>query len=94
MCKLFSIYSKSYCLRRHAGDLRWRRLLEDSPHGPVERMYRDARAMWLWRKALRNVQRITIARNRQKFWRKRPVSLHEGNPLTSRHRWLGTNSTS
>ena len=47
----------------------WRRAgspPNDSPYGPVERMYRDARAMWL-EEGAPNVQRITIARNCQKF---------------------------
>ncbi|WP_417165215.1 acyl-CoA dehydrogenase family protein [Senegalimassilia anaerobia] len=39
---------------------------EDSPYGPTERLYRDARAMWL-EEGAPNVQRITIARNCQKF---------------------------
>ena len=39
---------------------------EDSPYGPVERMYRDARALWL-EEGAPNVPRITIARNCQKF---------------------------
>ena len=34
---------------------------EDNPYGPVERMYRDARAMWL-EEGPRTVQRLTAAR--------------------------------
>ena len=66
MCKLFSIYSTRIVsdgmLEIFGGD----GYFEDSPYGPVERMYRDARAMWL-EEGAPNVQRITIARNCQKF---------------------------
>jgi len=34
---------------------------EDNPYGPVERMYRDARALW-FEEGPRTVQRLTIAR--------------------------------
>ena len=66
MCKLFSIYSTRIVsdgmLEIFGGD----GYFEDSPYGPVERLYRDARAMWL-EEGAPNVQRITIARNCQKF---------------------------
>ena len=66
MCKLFSIYSTRIVsdgmLEIFGGD----GYFEDSPYGPVERMYRDARAMWL-EEGAPNGQRITIARNCQKF---------------------------
>jgi acyl-CoA dehydrogenase len=39
---------------------------EDSPYGPTERLYRDCRAMWL-EEGAPNVQKITIARECQKF---------------------------
>ena len=35
---------------------------EDNPFGPVERLYRDARGMWL-EEGTPTVQRITIARD-------------------------------
>ncbi|WP_298632113.1 acyl-CoA dehydrogenase family protein [uncultured Porphyromonas sp.] len=61
MCKLFSIYSTRIVsdgmLEIFGGD----GYFEDSPYGPVERMYRDARAMWL-EEGAPTVQRITIAR--------------------------------
>ena len=66
MCKLFSIDAvklvSDEMLEIFGGD----GYFEDSPYGPVERMYRDARAMWL-EEGAPNVQRITIARNCQKF---------------------------
>ena len=66
MCKLFSIYSTRIVsdgmLEIFGGD----GYFEDSPYGPTERLYRDARAMWL-EEGAPNVQRITIARNCQKF---------------------------
>ena len=47
MCKLFSIYSTRIVsdgmLEIFGGD----GYFEDSPYGPTERLYRDARAMWL-----------------------------------------------
>jgi hypothetical protein len=36
--------------------------LEDCKYGPVERLYRDCRAMWL-EEGAPTVQRITISRN-------------------------------
>ena len=64
MCKLFSIYSTRIVsdgmLEIFGGD----GYFEDSPYGPVERMYRDARAMWL-EEGAPCVQRITIARECQ-----------------------------
>lgn len=66
MAKLFSIYCTRIVsdgmLEIFGGD----GYFEDCPYGPVERMYRDARAMWL-EEGAPNVQRITIARNCQKF---------------------------
>ena len=66
MCKLFSIYSTRIVsdgmLEIFGGD----GYFEDSPYGPTARLYRDARAMWL-EEGAPNVQRITIARNCQKF---------------------------
>ena len=35
---------------------------EDNPYGPVERMYRDARAMW-FEEGPRTVQRLTLVRD-------------------------------
>ncbi len=64
ICKLFSIYSTRIVsdgmLEIFGGD----GYFEDCPYGPVERMYRDARAMWL-EEGAPNVQRITIARGCQ-----------------------------
>ena len=39
---------------------------EDCEYGPVERLYRDSRAMWL-EEGTPTVQRITIARSCQKY---------------------------
>lgn len=39
---------------------------EDNPYGPVERLYRDCRAMWL-EEGAPTVQRITITRNTVKY---------------------------
>ena len=66
ICKLFSIDTvklvSDEMLEIFGGD----GYFEDSPYGPTERLYRDARAMWL-EEGAPNVQRITIARNCQKF---------------------------
>ena len=65
MCKLFSIYSTRIVsdgmLEIFGGD----GYFEDSPYGPTERLYRDAAPCA--RGGAPNVQRITIARNCQKF---------------------------
>jgi acyl-CoA dehydrogenase len=62
ICKLFSIYAvrivSDAMLEIFGGD----GYFEDCPYGPVERLYRDARAMWL-EEGTSSVQRITIARN-------------------------------
>jgi len=61
MCKLFSINTvklvSDYCLEIFGGI----GYFEDNPYGPVERMYRDCRAMWL-EEGPRSVQRLTAAR--------------------------------
>lgn len=61
MCKLFSINTvklvSDYCLEIFGGI----GYFEDNPYGPVERMYRDCRAMWL-EEGPRSVQRVTAAR--------------------------------
>ena len=66
MVKLFSIYATRVVsdgmLEVFGGD----GYFEDSPYGPVERLYRDARAMWL-EEGAPNVQRTTIASNCLKF---------------------------
>ena len=48
-------------------NLQRRQLLRGLPYGPTERLYRDARAMRHGSRRAPNVQRITIARNCQKF---------------------------
>lgn len=62
MCKLHSIKTvklvSDYCLEIFGGI----GYFEDNPYGPVERMYRDCRAMWL-EEGPPTVQRVTIARN-------------------------------
>ncbi|KAA8674717.1 acyl-CoA dehydrogenase family protein [Clostridium sp. MT-14] len=61
MCKLHSINTvklvSDYCLEIFGGI----GYFEDNPYGPVERMYRDCRAMWL-EEGPRSVQRLTAAR--------------------------------
>lgn len=61
MCKLFSIDTvklvSDYCLEIFGGI----GYFEDNPYGPVERMYRDCRAMWL-EEGPRTVQRLTASR--------------------------------
>ncbi len=61
LCKLFSIDStrlvSDEMLEIFGGD----GYFEDAPFGPTERLYRDARAMWL-EEGAPTVQRITIAR--------------------------------
>lgn len=61
MCKLFSIDTvklvSDYCFEIFAGI----GYFEDNPYGPVERMYRDCRAMWL-EEGPRTVQRLTASR--------------------------------
>ena len=67
MQAVLHLLSHPYRLRRHAGRIfGGDGYFEDSPYGPTERLYRDARAMWL-EEGAPNVQRITIARNCQKF---------------------------
>ena len=65
MCKLFSIYSTRIVsdgmLEIFGGD----GYFEDSPYGPVERLYRDARAMWLEEGASRSP---ATARNSAASW--------------------------
>jgi acyl-CoA dehydrogenase len=66
ICKLFSIDTTKQVsdamLEIFGGD----GYFEDSPYGPIERLYRDCRAMWL-EEGAPNVQRITIARSSQKY---------------------------
>ncbi|MCB2362520.1 acyl-CoA dehydrogenase family protein, partial [Clostridium estertheticum] len=61
MCKLHSINTvklvSDFCLEIFAGI----GYFEDNPYGPLERMYRDCRAMWL-EEGPRTVQRLTISR--------------------------------
>ena len=61
MIKLHSINTvktvSDYCLEIFAGV----GYFEDNPYGPVERMYRDCRAMWL-EEGPRTVQRLTVSR--------------------------------
>ncbi|MCM8710936.1 acyl-CoA/acyl-ACP dehydrogenase [Clostridium sp. SYSU_GA19001] len=61
MCKLHSINTvklvSDYCLEIFGGI----GYFEDNPYGPVERMYRDCRAMWL-EEGPRTVQRLTASR--------------------------------
>ena len=61
MCKLFSIDTvklvSDYCFEIFGGI----GYFEDNPYGPVERMYRDCRAMWL-EEGPRTVQRLTASR--------------------------------
>ncbi|MBF7082507.1 acyl-CoA dehydrogenase family protein [Desulfallas sp. Bu1-1] len=61
MCKLFGIDTvrevSDSCLEIFGGI----GYFEDNPYGPVERMYRDARALW-FEEGPRTVQRLTIAR--------------------------------
>lgn len=61
MCKLQSINTvklvSDYTLETFGGI----GYFEDNPYGPVERMYRDCRAMWL-EEGPRSVQRVTAAR--------------------------------
>lgn len=62
MCKLQSINTvkmvSDYTLEIFGGV----GYFEDNPYGPVERMYRDCRAMWL-EEGPRSVQRVTAARH-------------------------------
>ncbi|GAF40656.1 butyryl-coa dehydrogenase [Agrilactobacillus composti DSM 18527 = JCM 14202] len=62
MCKLQSINTvrmvSDYTLETFGGI----GYFEDNPYGPVERMYRDCRAMWL-EEGPRSVQRVTAARH-------------------------------
>lgn len=61
MIKLHSINTvklvSDYCLEIFAGI----GYFEDNPYGPVERMYRDCRAMWL-EEGPRTIQRLTVSR--------------------------------
>lgn len=61
MCKLQSINTvklvSDYMLETFGGI----GYFEDNPYGPVERLYRDCRAMWL-EEGPRSVQRVTAAR--------------------------------
>lgn len=61
MCKLHSINTvklvSDYCLEIFGGI----GYFEDNPYGPVERLYRDCRAMWL-EEGPRTVQRLTASR--------------------------------
>lgn len=61
MCKLHSINTvklvSDYCLEIFGGI----GYFEDNPYGPVERLYRDCRAMWL-EEGPRTVQRLTVSR--------------------------------
>lgn len=61
MCKLFGIDTvrevSDSCIEIFGGI----GYFEDNPYGPVERMYRDARALW-FEEGPRTVQRLTAAR--------------------------------
>lgn len=61
MCKLFSINATRLVSDEMLEIFGGEGYFEDNEFGPVERLYRDARAMWL-EEGAPSVQRITIAR--------------------------------
>lgn len=61
ICKLFSIWTTKAVSDEMLEIFGGVGYFEDCPYGPVERMYRDARAMWL-EEGTPTVQRITISR--------------------------------
>lgn len=66
MCKLFSIDTVRLVSDEMLEIFGGVGYFEDNPYGPVERMYRDCRAMWL-EEGAPTVQRITIAKSAVKF---------------------------
>ena len=62
MCKLFSIETVKLVSDEMLEIFGGIGYFEDCEYGPVERLYRDCRAMWL-EEGTPTVQRITIARN-------------------------------
>lgn len=62
MCKLFSIETVKMVSDEMLEIFGGVGYFEDNPYGPVERLYRDCRAMFL-EEGAPTVQRITIARN-------------------------------
>ncbi|MCM0759861.1 MULTISPECIES: acyl-CoA dehydrogenase family protein [Sporomusa] len=61
MCKLFSIWVTRVCSDEMLEIFGGIGYFEDCEYGPTERLYRDARAMWL-EEGTPTVQRITISR--------------------------------
>ena len=61
MCKLFSIWTTKVVSDEMLEIFGGIGYFEDCEYGPVERLYRDARAMWL-EEGTPTVQRITISR--------------------------------
>jgi acyl-CoA dehydrogenase len=61
MCKLFSIHVTKLVSDEMLEIFGGIGFFEDCEYGPVERLYRDARAMWL-EEGTPTVQRITISR--------------------------------
>ncbi len=66
MCKLFSIDTVRLVSDEMLEIFGGVGYFEDCKYGPVERLYRDCRAMWL-EEGAPTVQRITISRNAVKF---------------------------
>ncbi len=66
MCKLFSIDTVRLVSDEMLEIFGGVGYFEDNPYGPVERMYRDCRAMWL-EEGAPTVQRITISKSAVKF---------------------------
>ncbi|MCI8295018.1 MAG: acyl-CoA/acyl-ACP dehydrogenase [Lachnospiraceae bacterium] len=66
MCKLFSIDTVRLVSDEMLEIFGGVGYFEDCKYGPVERLYRDCRAMWL-EEGAPTVQRITISRNAIKF---------------------------
>ena len=62
MCKLFSIETVKLVSDEMLEIFGGVGYFEDNEYGPVERLYRDCRAMWL-EEGTPTVQRITICRN-------------------------------
>ena len=61
MCKLFSIWTTKVVSDEMLEIFGGIGYFEDCEYGPVERLYRDCRAMWL-EEGTPTVQRITISR--------------------------------
>lgn len=66
MCKLFSINTVKLVSDEMLEIFGGIGYFEDCEYGPVERLYRDCRAMWL-EEGTPIIQRITIARDAEKF---------------------------